>query len=236
MVRPTSMLIFLAWIGLLASQAACATGEKMPAVVAVSPTAVSSPSPAHDNDDPLPELASPPAQAPPETAIAAPALEDWPCQLWVPGGDVLGDTLQCGYVVVPAERDNPASKAVKLTYVLLKATGDNVTPDPIIHVAGGPGISATSRSAVVELARRYAPFRESRDIILYDQRGVGNSLPYLTCSAFMEADSGREALSPADRIDRCQVGMRDQGYPPETFAADCACCAKKPNYFPYFFI
>ena len=138
--------------------------------------------------------------------------------LWIPAGDVVGETVQCGYVIVPAERDNPQSKELKLAYILLKATAANPAPDPIIHVSGGPGISATKRLTVVELINRYAPLRETRDIILYDQRGVGNSRPLLDCFEFVGEDAGEEPQSQADESRRCQEAMRNLGYPPEAFS------------------
>jgi pimeloyl-ACP methyl ester carboxylesterase len=70
----------------------------------------------------------------------------------------------------------------------------------------------------VEFINRYAPMRETRDIILYDQRGIGNSLPVMNCVDFMEGDSGDEAPSVADTYSLCQEGMQDQGYPPEVFS------------------
>ncbi len=153
-----------------------------------------------------------------ETAVYHPTLAERECDLFVPAGDVAGETILCGYLVVPAQRHDPESKEIKLAYVILKATGDNPSPDPIIHVSGGPGIASTSRTTVVEFAQRYAPLREARDIVLYDQRGIGNSLPVMNCIDFTEGDSGDDAPSVADTYSRCQEGMRNQGYPPETFS------------------
>jgi|GEM_PF-3054724 pimeloyl-ACP methyl ester carboxylesterase len=153
-----------------------------------------------------------------ETPGYQPTLAERECTLFVPAGDVAGETILCGYLVVPAQRNDPQSKEVKLAYVILKATGDNPSPDPIIHVSGGPGIASTSRTTVVEFINRYAPMRETRDIILYDQRGIGNSLPVMNCVDFMEGDSGDEAPSVADTYSLCQEGMQDQGYPPEVFS------------------
>ena len=156
----------------------------------------------------------------PETAVSRapsyPTLAERPCDLFIPAGDVADKTILCGYVVVPAERGNPMSKEVKLATIILKATGDNPAPDPIIHVSGGPGIAATSRIAIVELAKRYAPMRESRDIILYDQRGVGHSIPLLDCFEFIEGDLNFDATMGEQTL-ACQEGMAQQGYPAESF-------------------
>ncbi len=173
-----------------------------------------------------------------ETTVHPPALAERECDLFIPAGDVAGETILCGYLVVPAQRNDPESKDVKLAYVILKATGDNPSPDPIIHVSGGPGIASTSRTTVVEFINRYAPMRKVRDIVLYDQRGIGNSLPVMNCVDFTEADPGDDVPSVADTYSRCQEGMRNQGYPPEIFstavsAADLVDLMHALNYPAY---
>ena len=81
----------------------------------------------------------------------------------------------------------PGWRKAQLAYILLKATGANPQPDAIVHVAGGPGAGSTLRDTAVEFIKRYAPLREDRDIILYDQRGMGNSLPFFGCGLPDEA-------------------------------------------------
>jgi pimeloyl-ACP methyl ester carboxylesterase len=162
-----------------------------------------------------PQSAAAPTEVPAATGLL---LEERQCDLFIPAGDAAGESIVCGYVVVPAERNNPESKEVKLAYVILKSTGDNPSPDPITHVSGGPGIAATSRTTIVEFVNRYAPMREMRDIILYDQRGIGNSLPVMNCVDFVEGDSGDDASGAADIYSRCPERMRSQGYPPEIFS------------------
>ncbi len=146
-------------------------------------------------------------------------LEDRPCDLFIPAGEIEGETIQCGYVIVPAVRDQAESQPAKLAYVTLKATGDEPLDDPIIHIAGGPGIASTSRDVVLELARRYAPMREARDIILYDQRGMGRSQPYFDCYQFLDDATDFSALDDESKLNTaCQEAMDVQGYPPEAFS------------------
>jgi len=144
-----------------------------------------------------------------------PKLTDRQCELFVPAGDIVGETIECGYVIVPADRNDAESNEIKLAYVVLKATGDKPHSDPIIHISGGPGLSSTTRSAVVELAMRYAPMRETRDIILYDQRGIGHSQPKFDCAAFIE--NVNAVHSTYEKYKACQEGLRNAGYPPDTF-------------------
>ncbi len=111
----------------------------------------------------------------------APATAARECSLYLPPSETLGETVQCGSVEVPWDRSAGTGEAAQLAFVKLRATGENPRPDPIVHVSGGPGLGATLREAVAELRLRYADLRRDRDVILYDQRGMGNSTPTFTC-------------------------------------------------------
>ena len=85
-----------------------------------------------------------------------------------------------------------------------------------LSIFRGTGLSSTTRSAVVELAMRYAPMREKRDIILYDQHGIGHSQPKFDCAAFIE--NVNAVHSTYEKYKACQEGLRrNAGYPPDTF-------------------
>jgi pimeloyl-ACP methyl ester carboxylesterase len=116
-----------------------------------------------------------------------------PCDLYIPANEVEGQTIRCGFVRVPWDRSEPADATTDLAFVILKATGDHPRPDAIIHVAGGPGAGSTLRDAGLEFIKRYAPLREERDVILYDQRGIGNSLPFFACGYPDEAAAAGSA-------------------------------------------
>lgn len=147
-----------------------------------------------------------------------------PCDLYLPRGEVEGETLTCGYVTVPWDRTDPASAKAQLAYIILKATGATPQPDPIVHVSGGPGAGSTLREPVLEFIQRYAPLRVDHDIILYDQRGMGHSEPFFACGYLGEA--GAKALAPAleQRLGQpptaaelqaaaCEQEWSDKGYP-----------------------
>ena len=123
---------------------ACAGGNEPVQDAAGSATEIPSKVAEESPADPMPEEGALPAEVTPEAGAFSPRIEERACDLFIPAGEKKGETIQCGYVIVPAERDNPDSKEVTLAYVLLKATGENIDPDPIIHISGGPGISATS--------------------------------------------------------------------------------------------
>jgi len=81
---------------------------------------------------------------------------------------------------------------------LLKSHSAAPRPDPFLQLNGGPG------GAVVEelptYLNMYRPLLETRDVILYDQRGVGWSQPALDCPELAEAGNKASAyLACRDR-------------------------------------
>ncbi len=113
-----------------------------------------------------------------ETKTDLPRFERVGC---LPGSD--SDT-ECGFLVVPEDRSDPQRPSIRLAVVILKSRSETPAPDPIIYLEGGPGGSGT------EAVRFWgdSPLRESRDVILLDQRGTGLSKPSLNCPEIEEAE------------------------------------------------
>lgn len=84
--------------------------------------------------------------------------------------------LRCEQVFLPADYDSPADGEVALSVVVLEA----VTPSasPVFILTGGPGSSAID--TYVDLLSSH-PFRETRDIVIIEQRGTFYSTPSLFC-------------------------------------------------------
>ena len=110
-----------------------------------------------------------------------PRFEPTPCPFSIP----LGEAIQCGYLSVPEDRAAPDGPTIRLGVALLKSYSSAPHPDPFLQLNGGPG------GAVVEklpaYLSNYRPLLETRDVILYDQRGVGWSQPALDCPELAEA-------------------------------------------------
>ncbi len=81
----------------------------------------------------------------------------------------LGD-VECGTLEVPENWLQPEGRTISISYVVLKSTGANPEPDPIVYLEGGPGGSALS--GIGTFAEIFTPHRETRDIVLFDQRGT----------------------------------------------------------------
>ncbi len=91
-----------------------------------------------------------------------------------------GIEVDCGTLTVPENYEDPEGAQIQLAVAILRHPDGNPEPDPIIYLEGGPG------GSVLELlyltAARFEPvFAANRDIILFDQRGVGVSEPALDC-------------------------------------------------------
>lgn len=134
-------------------------------------------------------------------ATAAAAQQLSPCEPPNVPGPVL-----CGFIEAPADHAKPDSPTLRLRVVVLKATESGAASDPFLYLAGGPGAAATDTAA--PLAEQFAALRRHRDIVLIDQRGTGDSVPY-NCT--LTATDGRPAaltssLLPPQMIEVCAKG------------------------------
>ncbi len=124
----------------------------------------------------------PPTPAPSATPTPVPAasFEYAPCGFDLPEGQTDGRTISCGFLVVPENRTRADSPKIRLFVAVLRAFGAEA-PDPVIYLAGGPGGSA-SRIDIQYFTSAFAKqMQERRDIVFFDQRGVGLSQPSLDC-------------------------------------------------------
>ena len=105
---------------------------------------------------------------PPETAVPAIALKD--CRL--DGVDV---AARCGRFEVWEDRAAKSGRRIPISLAVIPARIRSREPDPVVVFAGGPGQGAVSlASQVMPLFTR---LNESRDLVLIDQRGTGDSHP-----------------------------------------------------------
>ncbi|GAB5525925.1 MAG: alpha/beta fold hydrolase [Roseivirga sp.] len=122
--------------------------------------------------------------------------------------------VDCGYLEVPENRNNPDSRKIKLAYLVLKATSGKAKADPIVYLQGGPG------GATLPMAGFFANsgLRRDRDFIMMDQRGTGNS--HAMCSdlgdkllAILAKDltPEKEALALQKAAADCKAAMREDG-------------------------
>ncbi len=129
---------------------------------------------------------APPAQPAPETPppveATATTLKTVACRFIVPTS-VEGKTVKCADVSVPENRRTPGSKEITLHVAIVAGKPGGV---PTIELNGGPGGGAdqivgglVAREA--KLLEAYGKMLEQGDIVFFDQRGTGRSIPRLSC-------------------------------------------------------
>ena len=79
----------------------------------------------------------------------------------------------CGYLEVPENHDKPDGKKITIAYVVFQSENTETSEFPLIQFTGGPGGQALLYSEYIS----EEPILKTRDIIRFDQRGIGKSSP-----------------------------------------------------------
>jgi pimeloyl-ACP methyl ester carboxylesterase len=144
-----------------------------------------------------------------------PSFEVTDCEFPVPNGY----DVDCGYLTVPEDRSVPDGQQIRLHVAIFKSTNPNPAPDPVLHLVGGPGGSLLD-SASNYLDAGGDRFLDTRDYILFNQRGTRYATPTLDCPGYPEFmwDLAEQGLSFNERQDQefeflhqCHAGFVDQG-------------------------
>jgi pimeloyl-ACP methyl ester carboxylesterase len=107
----------------------------------------------------------------PDPEPFSPAIKLVDCRL--PDVDA---AAKCGKHEVWEDREAKMGRRIGLEIAVLPATRARARlPDPIVVLAGGPGQGAVALASQVK--PMFARLNETRDILLVDQRGTGNSHP-----------------------------------------------------------
>jgi pimeloyl-ACP methyl ester carboxylesterase len=107
-------------------------------------------------------------------------------------------SIECGYIAVPEDHFSPNENTLRLAVVILHDQSEGHQPDPVVLLAGGPGERVAANA--YELSQVIAPLHPNRDLVIFDQRGVGLSEPALECPEFLDA-----LLDNLDQADNDQV-------------------------------
>ncbi len=181
----------------------------LPALVACAGT-TPAPSPQPREELPTPTTTIEETEEIPEPAVS---FESAPCSFDVPEGA----PVECGFVVVPEDHNDPEGPTIRLATAILRDESEGHQPDPVILLAGGPGERVVANSLALEPT--LAPLHPNRDLIIFDQRGVGLSEPALECPAFVpvmldalnEEDADVVAESVFDGFMACRDHLIDEG-------------------------
>ena len=127
------------------------------------------------------EVSTTPASTPPSVdtvAVAPGRLVERPCDV----APVY--VADCYWFEVPERRDVADARTIRLWVAVIHHDGPDAAPTPRIHLPGGPGFPASTGwvAGTIELDPR-----DSRTIVVVDERGTGRSEPQLACPEFDEA-------------------------------------------------
>lgn len=152
---------------------------------------------------------------PTHTPAYQPLFEEGPCAFPVPSGY----TPECGYLIVPENRAQVDSPPIRLHVAIFRNRSADPAPDPVVHLAGGPGSSSLDVAGYM-LGQGLDAILERRDFILFDQRGTGYSQSRLDCperealtSLLLDGRLSAEETQPAvlEAFQRCRERLAAQG-------------------------
>ncbi|QJF51623.1 alpha/beta hydrolase [Roseobacter ponti] len=132
--------------------------------------------------------------------------------------EIEGQTIRCGFVTVPVDHAVPDGPTLRLAFAFFKAHSTAPARDPVIHLHGGPGGGIVER--VAKLSTYFDKLRRSRDIIVFDQRGVDASGETTRCVTTLADNIGDILLSrtgegpatlDADLTRACIAELTDRG-------------------------
>lgn len=112
---------------------------------------------------------------PSQNSQQVPRFEDSKCVVAVPESEKR--FVRCGYLVVRENRERKNSRTLKLPIIILKSSSRNPEPDPVLRTLGGPGAS----SLRMINGRRFSPWLNNRDLVIFEQRGTRYAEPNLDC-------------------------------------------------------
>jgi pimeloyl-ACP methyl ester carboxylesterase len=87
-------------------------------------------------------------------------------------------TARCGFLVVPENRAHPSGRMIRLAVAIIPAVSHTPAPEPIVYMAGGPGVDPIGQETTMLVD---AGVNRDRDLIIMDQRGARYSVPALLC-------------------------------------------------------
>ncbi len=121
----------------------------------------------------------------PRAVVAVPQFEPTSCPFTPARGHEEGRTLVCGYVTVSEVHTGPAGRTIRLAVAVFKARRGEGVP-PLFWLDGGPGGYSLDGIAAQLTPALAAALAGDRDLVVFDQRGVGYSQPSLTCTELLD--------------------------------------------------
>ncbi|WP_233556057.1 alpha/beta fold hydrolase [Galactobacter caseinivorans] len=122
--------------------------------------------------------------------------------------------LECGYMIAPIDSKKPSTGDVAIGVMRIKASGKS--KGSVMWNPGGPGASGMTLALVGAL---YQPeLAKDFDMIGFDPRGTGSSMPFSQCSTDEQLDLDRATNSWGKPLDAAE---KEQADITKRFAKDC---------------
>ncbi len=138
---------------------------------------------------------------------AAPVFEEDSCEF-----DLVTDLEhRCGWVEVPEDRSDPDNgRSVRLHVAIFDSTNPDPPDDPIVYLDGGPGGESLS-TLTFTIDTVWTDYLANREVIFFDQRGVGESTPSLDCPEVLEYELSiiEQVVDSADYIAGEQAALAE---------------------------
>lgn len=159
---------------------------------------------------------------PVSAAEPSPAFEPAPCAFKdVPADWATQNRIDCGWLRVPESRGKPDSRTLKLWVAIVRSNAGEDKKSPILYIHGGPGYATVDYFfPYFPKGKTWPAFRDSREIVFFDQRGTGRSEPAFCPELSKTLVALQQAAPPArEALDRskaafaaCQPKMLAQGF------------------------
>lgn len=159
--------------------------------------------------------AAPPRAPPmPDPAFAMVRFETVDCRFEPPARH----DVACGDLIVPEDYTRPFASQIRLHVAIVRSTGDPPESDPVIYLQGGPGAHALTYLS--RIIHRFRGVLVTRDLIVFDQRGVGYSRPSLDCPELddlavrvvrEDLDYVAEMAADLAAVDACRARLTAEG-------------------------
>jgi len=212
MIRKAPIILLV----LLLTLVSCATPTETVSPTITTETIIDAPVTTEPSSELEAEPTLPPTEEPqpePPTEFES-TFEVGPCPFNVPSDAY----VECGHVVVPEDHSQPDGASIRLAVVVINDLSEDHQPDPVILLTGGPGEKAVENGVL--LGYLFQHVHPNRDLIIFDQRGVGLSEPALECPDWVQAQY--EILDEADpfvsgeitfdALLACRDDLLDEGY------------------------
>lgn len=148
---------------------------------------------------PLSSVMAQEAATPVASPTATSGFSAAPCTFTLPPELVDGTDISCGYLTVPERHENPDGPKIQLAVGILAPVGGEAVDTPLVVLNGGPGQDSTViLQALAMPAIPTSQLRQNRQVIVFDQRGVGVSQPSLACPEITENDALYNVTDPIE--------------------------------------